>query len=128
MFDNSFNGNHKQFLKNIRAKHKDHHNISTLVVDGETISGAINKANALNNYFQSVFTKENLTNNGINNHICQWINTSMLNKRSQRVALDGSFSDFVSVHSKIPQGTVLGPLMFLLYINDISQHVNFLIC
>jgi len=62
MFDNSFNGNHKQFWKYIRAKCKDHHNISTLVVDGETISDTVNKANALSNYFQSVFTKENLTN------------------------------------------------------------------
>ena len=62
MFDNSFNGNRKQFWKCIRAKRKDHHNISILVVDGETISDTVNKANALNNYFQSVFTKETLTN------------------------------------------------------------------
>jgi len=51
MFDNSFNGNHKQLWKYIRAKRKDHQNISTLIVDGETISDPESKANALNNYF-----------------------------------------------------------------------------
>jgi len=45
MFDNSFNGNYKQCWKHIRAKRKEHHNISTLVVDGETISDTVNKAN-----------------------------------------------------------------------------------
>jgi len=38
MLDNSFKGNPKQFWKYIRAKRKDHQNISTLIVDGETIS------------------------------------------------------------------------------------------
>jgi len=62
MFDNSLNDNHKQFWKYIREKRKDHHIISTLVVDGETISDTVNKANISNKYFQSVFTEENLKN------------------------------------------------------------------
>ena len=42
----------------------------------------------------------------------------------QRVVVDGESSDFVRVMSSIPQGTVLGPLMFILYINDISENVS----
>jgi len=62
MFDNSLNGNRRKFWKYVRAQRKDNHNISTLVVDGKPITELRCKANALNNYFESVFTKENLTN------------------------------------------------------------------
>ena len=55
---------------------------------------------------------------GIQGNLLNWITECMI-KRQQRV--DNKVSDFLPVKSGIPQGTALGPLMFLLYINDIDQ-------
>ena len=58
---------------------------------------------------------------GIAGMLLTWV-VSFLTERKQRVRVGDMFSDFCDVLSGVPQGSVLGPLLFLGYIDNIVQH------
>lgn len=64
---------------------------------------------------------------GVSGNVLNWIE-DFLKDRKQRVIMGDCISDWCDIHSGVPQGSVLGPIFFVIFINDLPSRVKNSIC
>jgi hypothetical protein len=107
--------------------------VTQLVLVANDFAKSLNRSKQLDTIlldFSKAFDKVNhrklllkMDHYGIRGQVLDWV-SNFLNGRTQRVVINGESSPNANITSGVPQGTVLGPLLFLIYINDIPDRVK----
>ena len=94
-------------------------------LDGENIGGGVfvDLQKAFDTVEHQILLAK-LNHYGIRGFTNDWFQ-SYLSNRNQYVSINGFDSGLTSINCGVPQGSVLGPLLFLLYINDLNQAIKF---
>ena len=113
-----------------RKRHSCETQVTTVINDWAKILDSRGKVDTFILDFEKAFDtsphnrlKSKLFSYGTGGKTLKWID-SFLCFRQQRVVLNGVKTDWAPVLSGAPQGTILGPLLFSLYINDISSTIE----
>ena len=120
---------HLQF--GFREKHSTNHALLSIVekirdnLDNNTFSCGVfvDLEKAFDTVNHKILLKK-LDHYGIRGPANRWF-SSYLSSRKQSVVFDGIFSPHLDITCGVPQGSILGPLLFLIYINDMHRAVNF---
>ena len=102
-------------------------NITTSIDDCKSTVGIfIDLKKAFDTVDYDILIKKNLDHYGIRGVANKWI-CSYLRNRSQYVFINDTSSECMKVTCGVPQGSILGPALFILYINDMCNNKIFII-